>query len=71
MLEFARKESRDIVTRDKDFLRLAAQGESHEGIIFLTRSLRAGDIIRELEKIALLYEPQDIAHSVFYIPAKR
>lgn len=38
-----------IVTRDKDFLRLA-KSIPHNGIVYLTKQLNAGAIVRELEK---------------------
>jgi len=71
ILLFANKENRVIVTRDKDFLRLASSGTRHKGIIFLTKSLDTSNLIRELEKITILYKPQDVENSIFYIPLKQ
>jgi len=39
-LQFARTEGRVIVTRDQDFLRLAAQMGDHRGIVFYTANRR-------------------------------
>lgn len=52
-LEFARENNYVIVTADQDFLRLAAEGFTHSGIIFLTRAeISPGRVIREIGKIA-------------------
>ena len=70
ILALANKDQRVVVTRDKDFLRLA-RTERHCGIIFLTRSLNVGDLIREIEKIIVIYKPKDLENAVFYIPLKK
>lgn len=70
IIRLAAEEGRVIVTMDKDFLRLASSGEKHKGIVFITHPVRTGEIIRELEKIALLYSSEDMENSIFYIPAK-
>lgn len=52
-LRFARGESRVIVTRDQDFLRLAKGPLDHAGIVFYT----ANQSIREIiEGLILIYE---------------
>ena len=66
-LQFARAESRVIVTRDQDFLRFASSGLDHSGIVFYT----ANQSIREIiEGLILIYEvmlPGEMAGSVEYL----
>jgi predicted nuclease of predicted toxin-antitoxin system len=66
-LEFARSQKRVIVTRDQDFLRLAARSPAHYGIIFFTNSQSMREII---EGLILIYEvllPQELAGNVEYL----
>lgn len=69
LIKLASKQRRCIITRDKDFLRLA-KSTDHKGIFFLTRQLDTGDIIREVEKLILLYNEKDMENSVIFIPLK-
>lgn len=66
-LQFAQAERRIIVTRDQDFLRVAAQMGDHSGIVFYT----ANQSIRELiEGLILIYEvmtPEDMIANVEYL----
>lgn len=47
-LRFARAHRRVIVTRDRDFLRLAAEGRHHPGIIFCPTTYEVGEMVRGL-----------------------
>jgi predicted nuclease of predicted toxin-antitoxin system len=47
-LAFARRERRMIITRDADFLRLAASGHEHSGIVFAAQDVPAGRVIRHV-----------------------
>ena len=47
-LQFARTEGRVIVTRDQDFLRVAAQMSDHCGIVFYTANQTMREIIEGL-----------------------
>ncbi|MBI4020529.1 MAG: DUF5615 family PIN-like protein [Candidatus Aenigmarchaeota archaeon] len=69
ILEFANKNGRAVITMDKDFIVLSSS-VPHKGIIFLTRRLDTGDIIREVEKLLLVYKPHEIANSVVYAPLR-
>jgi predicted nuclease of predicted toxin-antitoxin system len=51
-LAFARSEHRVLVTHDDDFLRLAAKGTSHAGIVYIPRRRAVGAIIRGLIVLA-------------------
>lgn len=55
-LEFAQRESRVFFTRDSDFLRLHASGLPHVGIVYTSRRVSIGDMIRGL---ALIHEVLD------------
>ncbi len=51
---YARNESRVIVTRDADFLRIASRDTNHPGVVFWSQTSRSlGEII---ENLILLYE---------------
>lgn len=66
-LAFARKEGRVFFTRDADFLRLHASGIAHAGIVYTSRRVSIGDMIRGL---ALIYETlgtDDIQGRVEYL----
>src|SRR5438067_8777224 len=66
-LQFARAEGRVIVTRDQDFLRVAAEKSNHSGIVFYT----ANQLMREIiEGLILIYEvmlPEEMVGRVEYI----
>src|SRR5579885_272576 len=48
-IRFAFTNSRVIVTSDEDFLRMAASGAAHAGIVYLRQDKRAlGDTLRQL-----------------------
>lgn len=55
-LAFARREGRVFFTRDADFLRLHTSGLPHAGIVYTSRRVSIGDMIRGL---ALLHEILD------------
>lgn len=66
-LKFARSEARVIVTRDQDFLRVAAQIKDHHGIVFYTAQQSMRQII---EGLILIYEvmlPEEVIGRVEYI----
>jgi hypothetical protein len=63
--DYALAESRDIITRDADYLRLAQQGVFHAGIAFCPGELRAiGKIIHGLILIYECLTPQDMNNHV-------
>ena len=68
ILKFANKEERIIVTSDRDFLVFNSRGEKHKGIIFLTKRLGIGDLIKELQDIEIQYKPEELEGVVLYIP---
>jgi len=65
---FAMPERRVIVTCDGDFLRINDQGIDHPGIAFSrTQTLSIGEIIRGLELIWELLEPEEMRNRVEYL----
>ena len=66
-LQFARAEGRVIVTRDQDFLRVAAEKSDHSGYVFYTANQSMREII---EGLILIYEvmlPEEMTGRVEYI----
>jgi len=65
---FALRESRVIFTNDSDFLRIAALGMPHAGIVFCAPSeSRIGDVIRYLALMCECLGPEDVANHVEYL----
>jgi len=52
-LRRAREEGRAIFTQDDDFLRLAAAGADHVGIIYATQEDTIGEIIYGLKRVSV------------------
>ncbi|MDY6789132.1 MAG: DUF5615 family PIN-like protein [Candidatus Nanohaloarchaea archaeon] len=68
ILKYAKRQDRVIISRDADFLVLDQEGKDHAGIIFLARPLDIGDIIRQVEKIHLLYDGEELEDRVVFLP---
>ncbi|MBK7896459.1 MAG: DUF5615 family PIN-like protein [Candidatus Promineifilaceae bacterium] len=59
---------RVLVTADVDFLRLAADGTAHAGIVFGLQSEHSmGDWVKKLELICFVYEPSEFENHVEYL----
>jgi len=69
-LDFAKESGRIIITRDSDFLRIRHQGLNHRGIIFIPSPLTIGEIIKEIEKISIIFEPADLENRIIFIPIR-
>jgi predicted nuclease of predicted toxin-antitoxin system len=71
-LEYVIREGRVIITQDTDFLRLAAAGNEHPGIVFSSAGARSiGDVIRAARLIWELLEPVEMHHRIEYVRADR
>ncbi len=70
ILAFARENRRVVITRDSDFLKLHSKGAEHAGIIFIPDFLPIGVIVKEIERVSLLFNPEDIQNSVIFVPLK-
>lgn len=66
-LQRARDEERVIFTQDDDFLRLAADGSDHAGIVYASQEHRVGEIIRGLMVIYEVLEAGEMAGRVEYL----
>ena len=63
-LAFGREENCVLVTHDDDFLRLAAEGGSHAGIVSVPRERTIGDMVRELKVLARIFSEEDTKNRV-------
>jgi hypothetical protein len=66
-LSFAYAQGRVLFTQDADFLRLAATGESHVGIVYAPQYTSLGDIIRGLLLIHQVLDAEDMVGKLEYI----
>lgn len=67
-IAFALVESRVIFTQDEDFLVSAAAGVPHAGIVYCHQNTRSiGQIVRALEFLWELYEPDEMRNRVEFI----
>ena len=55
-----------MVTRDRDFLRLAAQSDEHPGIVYCT-TFSIGEIVRGLLLIHEVLSPEEFKGRVEYL----
>ena len=75
LLDRAAELRRVVFTQDTDFLRLAAQrqraGIAFAGVVFAEqRAVTIGKCIEDPELIAKVYEPEDIASRLEYLPLR-
>lgn len=67
-LQFAATSDRVLFTFDKDFLKLAASGEPHAGIVWCpARKFSIGEIIRRLPLISAVLTPDEMRNQVEYL----
>lgn len=59
---------RVLVTADTDFLRMAAEGMSHAGVIFgVQQEHSTGDWVRKLELCCFVYSAEEMLNHVEYL----
>ncbi len=63
---FVRSKGRVMVTRDRDFLRLAAESQEHPGIVFCT-TYSIGEIVRGLTLIHEVLSPAELHGRVEFL----
>jgi len=73
LLHRATSLDRALFTQDRDFLRLASElqkkGQSFAGVVFVHQmDVTIGLCVNDLELIVRVYEPEDIADRVEYLP---
>ena len=68
-LVFARSEGWVLVTRDRDFLREAAAGTHHAGIVYadMNKPVTIGQFVRELMVLHANASPEDMRNHVAYL----
>lgn len=67
-LAYALREGRAIFTNDADFLRAAAQGIVHSGIVYCSVSdSRIGEVVRYLAMLHDCLAPDDMANRVEFL----
>ena len=67
-LERATRLGRVLVTSDMDFLRFAASGIAHAGIVFgVQEDNSMGDWVKKLELICIVYSPAELENHVEYL----
>lgn len=67
-IAFALREQRVIFTNDRDFLRIAAAGLSHAGIVYCPRrQSRIGIVVRHLALMNECLEPDDVINRVQFL----
>lgn len=66
-LAHAREEGLVLVTHDDDFLRLAAEGASHAGIVYVPRRRSIGHVVRGLVRIARTSSKKDLRIQIKFL----
>jgi len=66
-LEFAHEEESVIVSYDDDFLRLAAEGHSHSGLVYVPRERSIGEMIRGLRRLADVFAAEETSGRVEFL----
>ena len=67
-LERATKMQRVLVTSDTDFLKMAAVGVDHTGIVFgIQNDNSIGDWVKKLELLCFVYTADDMLNHVEYL----
>lgn len=66
-LDRARSEGRVVFTQDTDFLRLAASGARHAGIVYARQQTTVGDIMRGLMLVYQVMEAGEMLDHVEYL----
>ena len=66
-LAYGLAESRTVVTRDADLLRLDSQGVAHSGIVFWTERRSIGQLISALDLLGLEYTAEEMQGRVVFL----
>ena len=66
LLAFTRRHKRVIVTKDRDFLRLAAREQDHRGIVYIPHGRSIGEIVRLLDLLAEVSNMEEMNGRVEY-----
>lgn len=66
-LALAMAEGRVIFTHDDDFLRFAAAGTPHAGMVYASRQISVGETIRGLMLIHQILEAEEMTNMIEYL----
>jgi predicted nuclease of predicted toxin-antitoxin system len=67
-LAYAVANNRVVVTQDTDFLRIAASGQEHPGIVFYASQRHSvGQVIHGVQLMWEVYEPDEIHNRIEYL----
>jgi uncharacterized protein with PIN domain len=66
-LALAGREGRVIFTQDDDFLRLAAQGYLHAGIVYARQPMPIGEIIYGLMLVLQVLTPEEMRNHIEFL----
>ena len=66
-LTLAREEERVVFTQDDDFLRLAAAGFDHAGIVYAVQHTPVGTIVHGLMLIYEILEPKEMQNHIEFL----
>jgi len=67
-IAFAIAQNRVMITQDTDFLRIAASGQVQPGIVYFpAQSQSVGEVIRGVQLIWEVYEPEEMRNRVEFI----
>jgi predicted nuclease of predicted toxin-antitoxin system len=67
-IAFAIAQNRVTITQDTDFLRIAASGQEHSGIVyFAAQSRSVGEVIRRIQLIWEVYEAEEMRTRVEFV----
>ncbi|MEE4377293.1 MAG: DUF5615 family PIN-like protein [Candidatus Competibacteraceae bacterium] len=66
-LAFALSERRVIFTQDNDFLKLAASGQPHAGIVYASQHSPIGHIIQGLMLIYQILDAEEMVGNIEYL----
>lgn len=66
-LTFAQSEKRVLFTQDADFLRMAATGVAHAGVVYAHQRTSIGQIIRGLVLVHQVLDAEEMAGQIEFI----
>lgn len=66
-LAFGKEKRVVLVTHDDDFLRLAAKGVSHAGIVYVPRGRTIGEMVQGLRMLAPVFSEEETEDRVAFL----
>ena len=66
-LALALRQGRVVFTQDADFLRLAAAGEPHAGLVYAPQGVAVGELVRGLVLVARVLDAGEMVGHIEYL----